>query len=105
MPNSSRSTLQISPTVQRARSASRNGRLFDLRLDEPLLASGDRASELVHALDQLAGALLKLVRELLDEIRAPERVGGIGAAALVREDLLRPQRDPDRVLGRQRERL
>ena len=49
--------------------------------------------------------LLELVRQRLDEVRAAERVRRVGRARLVREDLLRAQRDPRRALGRQRERL
>ena len=48
---------------------------------------------------------LELVGQRLDEVGAAERVGRVGRAGLVREDLLRPQRDPRRALGRQRERL
>ena len=69
-------------------------RLLDLALDEPLLDRRDRAAELVDALDQLPRALLELVGERLDEERAAERVGRVGGAGLVREELLRPQRDP-----------
>src|SRR5207302_10870390 len=43
--------------------------------------------------------------QLLDARGAPERVGRVGAAGLVGENLLLPQRDPNRTLGRERERL
>src|SRR5207248_3606993 len=83
----------------------REGGLLDLLLDESLLDRGDRAAELVHVLDQLARPLLQFVRELLDEEPPSERIGGVGPARLVRENLLRPERDPYRALARQSERL
>ena len=81
------------------------GRLLDLTLDEPLLDRLDRATQLVDPFDQLARTLLQLVRHRLDEVGAAERIGGVRPAGLGGEDLLRPQRDPRRPLGRQRKRL
>ena len=80
-------------------------RLLDLALDVPLLDRCDGAAQLVDVLDQLERALLELVRQRLDEEGAAERVGRVRRAALVREHLLRAERDPGRVLGRERERL
>ena len=80
-------------------------RLLDLALDEALLDRLDRAAQLVDPLDQLPGPLLELVGERLDEVRAAERIGRVGAAGLVREELLGPKRDLRGVLGRQGERL
>src|SRR5919198_3859581 len=68
-------------------------RLLDLALHEPLLDRLDGAPQLVHPLDQLPRLLLELPRERLDEVRAADRAGGVRAARLGREDLLRPQRD------------
>ena len=48
---------------------------------------------------------LDAVGQLLDRVGAAERVDGIGHAALPRDDLLRPQRDRRRLLGRQRHRF
>src|SRR5215212_2127296 len=79
------------------------GRLLDLVLDERDRV--DRAAELVDLRDQLAGALLDLARERLDEVGAGERVDRVGRARLVADDLLRAQRDLRGALGRQRERL
>ena len=45
------------------------------------------------------------LRQPLDEIRAAERIDDVGDAGLVRDDLLRPQRQRRRLGGRQRERL
>ena len=56
-------------------------------------------------LDQLPPAPLDLVGERLDQVGAGERVDRVGDARLVRDHLLRAQRDPRRALGRQRERL
>ena len=72
-------------------------RLLDLALHEALLDGGDRATQRVDALDQLPGFRLELVGERLDEIRAAERIGGIRAARLVREKLLRSQRNSSRA--------
>ena len=80
-------------------------RLLDLLLHEALLDRGDGAAEVVDALDQLPRVRFELVRECLDEVRAPERVRRVGAAGLMGEQLLCPQRDVHRMLARQRERL
>src|SRR5262249_26972953 len=72
--------------------------LLDLVLHEAAVDRLDRTAELVNALDELRGALLELARERLDEVRAAERIGGVGAAGLVREKLLGPQRDLGRPL-------
>ena len=50
-------------------------------------------------------AALHVERQPLDEIRAAERIDDAGDAALVRDDLLRAQRQRRRFLGRQRQRL
>src|SRR5207344_821465 len=55
--------------------------------------------------DQLPRLRLELVRERLDEVRATEWVGRVGAAGLVRDQLLRTKRDSRCPLGRQRQRL
>ncbi len=46
-----------------------------------------------------------VVRELLEVVRAAERVDRVHDPGLVRDHLLRAQREPHRVLGRERERL
>jgi hypothetical protein len=79
--------------------------VLDLALDEALLHGRDRAAQLVDALDQLLAARLELVGERLDEVRAAERVGGVGDAGLIREDLLGPERDSRGALSGQRERF
>ena len=53
----------------------------------------------------LQRALFHVARQPLDEVRAAERIDDVGDAALVRDDLLRAQRDRRRFLGRQRQRL
>ena len=53
-------------------------RLLDLLLDEALLDRRDGTASLVDLLDQLGRALLQLVGELLDEVRAAQRIGGVG---------------------------
>ena len=76
---------------------------FD-RLLEPVRALGDLLLR-IAALDRLAPCrpcdrsvevcqrlVLDLACELLDEVRAAERIDDIGDPGLVRDDLLRPQR-------------
>ena len=81
------------------------GGLLDLALDEAGLDRGHRTAELVDACDQLGRALLEIRRERLDVVRAAERIGRIGGAGLVHQDLLRAQCDRRRVLARECERL
>ena len=80
-------------------------RLGDLALLEVLLDRRDHAAELLDPLEVVVRLPLELVRELLEVVRAAERVDRVHDARLVRDHLLRPQREPHRVLGRQRERL
>src|SRR5438876_4030084 len=79
--------------------------LLDLVLDEAPLDRRDRSAELVDSLDQLPRLGLQLVGQRLDEVRAAERIGAVGAARLRCEDLLRAQRDLGRTLRRQRKRF
>src|SRR2546422_2703339 len=79
------------------------GGLLDLVLHEAPLDRLDGAAELVHALDQLPGASLELVRQRLDEVRAAERIGRVDRAPLGRENLLRAQRELRGAHRRQRE--
>jgi hypothetical protein len=83
----------------------RERRLVDLVLVEPRLDRGDGAAHAVDPLEVRAGTLLDLVGQRLDEVRAAERVGDVRGARLPGDDLLRPQRDLHRALGRERERL
>ena len=80
-------------------------RLGDLALLEVLLDRGDHAAELVDPLEVVVRLPLELVRELLEVVGAAERVDRVHDARLVRDHLLRAQREPHRMLGRQRERL
>src|SRR3954454_18261909 len=80
-------------------------RVGDLPLGEVLLDRFDHAAELVDAREVPVRLLLELVGQRLDEVRAAERVDGVRDAGLVGDDLLRAQRDPHRLLGRQRKRL
>ena len=50
----------------------------------------------------IAGAALDFVGERFDEIRAAERIGGVGDAGFVRDDLLRAQGDRGGGFGGQR---
>src|SRR5581483_136409 len=80
-------------------------RVLDLALGEPGLDRGDRPAELLDAVDELERPRLQLVRQRLEEEGAAERIGRVRAADLVADDLLRPERDPRRALGRERQRL
>ena len=65
--------------------------LLYLSLDEPCLDRGDGAAEIVDPVDQLESIALELRGQRFDVVRAAERVGGVGCARLVHQDLLRPQ--------------
>ena len=81
------------------------GRVGDLALREAALDRLDHAAELVDLAEVLVRARLQLVGQRLDEVGAAERVDGVRHAGLVRDHLLRAQRDPHRLLARQRQRL
>ncbi len=66
--------------------------LLDLAADE--IEARDRAAELLDPVDQLLRALLDLVGEGLDEVRARERVDGVDHSRLVGKHLLGAQRHP-----------
>ena len=82
------------------------GRLLDLALLEaaPRSRRACRPSPRSRRGTPSAAASSSLVRRL-DVVRAGERVGRLGHAGLVGEDLLGPEGEPGRLLGRQRERL
>ena len=65
----------------------------------------DHPADRVDLLEVLVRVRLQLVGQRLDEVGAAERVDRVGDAGLVRDHLLRAQRDPHGVLARQRERL
>ena len=48
---------------------------------------------------------LEVVGQPLDGVGAADRIHGVGDSRLTRDDLLRPERDTRRLLGRQRQRL
>ena len=75
----------------------RLGVLVGRRLDLILLVAGldgsNRPAHLVDLVDVLPGEALDLVGERLHEVRAGERIGRVGDAALVADDLLGAQGD------------
>src|SRR6266540_1216917 len=81
------------------------GGVRNLLLEEPFADRRDHAAEAGDAVEVAVRVLLELVRERLEEIRTAERIDGVRDAALVREDLLRPQGDPRRFLVRHLVRL
>src|SRR5262249_21110133 len=67
------------------------GGLVALRLREPALDRSHRSAQRVDLDEVLLRSRLERVGQRLDEIRARERIDGVGDAGLVREDLLRPE--------------
>src|SRR2546425_5173712 len=76
----------------------------NLALRESRLDRLDHAAEAVDLLDVLETTLLHPIGQLLDEIRAAERIDRIDHSRLVRQDLLRAKSDAGGLLRRQRER-
>ena len=81
------------------------GGLLDLALLEAALDGGQRAAEGLDLVEIGPGGRLELVRQALDVVGAGQRVGRLGHAGLVGQDLLGPQGQPGGLLGRQGERL
>src|ERR1043166_1412721 len=81
------------------------GGLRNLKLRVALFNRGNHPAAPLDLRENLFALLLHLRRHRLDEVRARERIDEIGQPCFVREDLLRPERDLDRRLGRKRERL
>ena len=77
----------------------------DLALGVVLLDRRDHPAELVDLREIAVGLGLEPVGQRLDEIGAAQGVDRVRHAGLVRDDLLRAQRDPHGPLGRQRKRL
>src|SRR5438105_10231500 len=74
----------------------------DLTLEEVLLDRLDDAAELADPVEVVVCLGLEPVRQLFDVVRTPERVDRVDNAGLVSDHLLCAQREPHRVLGRQR---
>ena len=81
------------------------GRLLDLALLEAALDRRERAAHRLDLVEVRPGGGLELVGQALDVVGARQRVGRLGHAGLVGEDLLGPQRQPGGLLGRQGEGL
>ena len=81
------------------------GSLFNLVHLEAGLDCLHRATHLVDARNVFVCQALYFVRQRLDEVRASERVGRVGNAALVANDLLRAKRNARGFFGWQAERL
>src|SRR4030042_1918795 len=77
----------------------------DLALNVSAADRFDGPAHLVNFLEILHRPVFYAVGEGLKEIRAGERVDGIGHAAFLGDDLLGPQGDPDRLLRGQGQRL
>src|SRR5712691_3724465 len=80
-------------------------RLRDLALEEVLLDRCYDAAETLDPREVVVGLALELARQVLDEVGAAERIDRVYDSRLMCDHLLRAQRKPHRVLGRQRERL
>ena len=81
------------------------GGFLDLTLDEAGFDRGDGAAELIDPFDQRPGVLLELGGERFEVVGAAERVGRVGRAGLVHQDLLSSQCDRRGMPTRERERL
>src|SRR3990170_8797377 len=81
------------------------GVLLDLALLEPQLDRPQRPAHRVDLRDILERLLLNAIGQALDVVRPGQRVDHVRHAALVGDDLLRPQGDLDRLLGGQGQRL
>src|SRR5579864_7809932 len=77
------------------------GGVLDFTLHVTKLDSAQRAAEMVDLGQVSVGARLDLVGERLDEIRAGQRVDGVGHPGLVADDLLSAQGNARRFFGRQ----
>src|SRR5437667_3712857 len=66
----------------------------DFLLEEPFPNRGDHAPEFGNPVEVAVCFRLQLVRQRFEEVGAAERVDRVGHPALVREDLLGPQRNP-----------
>ncbi len=103
------STKAFTPTILPRACLDRDrplvGRRLDLALHPASLDRRDRPAALVHLADELERPLLELAGERLDVVGAAERICRRGDARLVRDHLLRAQRDRRGVLRRESERL
>ena len=81
------------------------GGLVNLALNPSALDGRQRAARRVDLGDERARAFLDSVGLTLDGPGASDRVDRVGDAGFRRDDLLRPQREPRRLLGRQRQRF
>ncbi len=77
--------------------------LLDLRFDELDRLNG--TTKPVNPLNQRQRARLDLIGQRLNEIGARERINSVRNPRLISKDLLGPDRDLRRTLGRQRQRL
>ena len=80
-------------------------RVGDLSLRIAALDRLDHPADLVDLLEVRVRLLLHPIGQRLHEIRAAQRIDRVRHPRLLRDDLLGSERDPDRLLGRQRERL
>ena len=83
----------------------RVGRIGDLALRIAALDRLHHPAQLVDLGEVLIRQLLHPIGQRLHEIRAAERIDRVRHPRLVRDDLLRAQRHPHRLLARQRQRL
>ena len=81
------------------------GRVHDLALREPGLDRLDHAPQGVDAAEVVEAPALHFRRQLLDEVGTAERVDGVGYPRLVSDHLLRAERELDREVRRERQRL
>src|SRR5713226_7127358 len=80
-------------------------RFLDFTLHEAALNRPQHASQRIDSLDVSHGATFNFIREVLDRIRARNRIDRIYHAGFMRDDLLGAQRDQRCVLRGQRQRF
>ena len=79
--------------------------LGDLPLEPAALDRRHDAALRLDFREQPFGLPLERIGQRLHIVRSAERIGDVRHAGLVRQDLLRPERDAHRFLGRQGQRL
>ena len=81
------------------------GGVLNLGLEEARFDRLQGTAHLIDAADIVDGGPLDLVRKFLDVVAAAQRIGDIGHAGLVGDNLLGPQSQPGGLFGWQADRF
>src|SRR3990170_6446968 len=79
--------------------------LLDGALHVAALDGGNSSPHRLDLLEDVPGPLLEVIRQGLHEVRARQRIDGVGDTRLIGDDLLRPERDALGLLCRDGQRL